>query len=128
MRDFQDDFEDGEQDLDCTLMITCDEVQYQLRMFWFLQRSLLMNVERLQHPVHRRNNDSINAIVRAGLYWVFPFTLMHRNLPYGVWDTGSNYHELWEIALEMLEGLKPDEPFPSQGVATHLRCERLGHR
>ena len=110
-REFEDDFEEHEVDEDCTLMITCDEVQYQLRMVWFLQRGLWLNVERFQPPAHRRNNDSINALVRAGLYWVFNFTILQRNLAYGAYDTGSNYFELWESALELLECLEPDDPF-----------------
>ena len=90
-------------------MVTCDQVQYQLRMLFYCQRSLDLHMEIIMPPVHRRNNDLLNATVRAGLYWVFSFTLMQRNLPYGSFGKGANMSELWDTAMELVSASTPDD-------------------
>lgn len=110
-RTFDEDFEDGAVDDDNLLVMCADEEHKQLAGYYYLERKLHLSCVRLQPPLHRRHNDMMNALVKANMYQVVALTVMRRNISYGPWGKGGNLQELWEAAAEIVQLIKPNDPF-----------------
>lgn len=110
-RTFDEDFEQEDVDDDNLLVMCADEEQTQLAGYYYLERKLHLSCVRLQPPLHRRHNDMMNALVKANMYQVAALTVMQRNISYGPWGKGANLQELWEAAVEMMQLVKPNDPF-----------------
>ena len=120
---FNEDFEEDEKDLDNVLVFCMDEEQKQLCGYYYLERALQLNVVRHQPPFHRRHNDLMNTLTRAGLYDVVHLTIMQRNIAYGPWGKGGNLQDLWDSALEMMAVLTEDDSFLMFMWPTICRCK-----
>ena len=110
-RPFDDDFADNEVDTQHSITFCFDEEQKQLAGYYFLERKLGLACFRLQPPLHRRHNDVMNAIIRAGLYDIVALTIFVRNISFGPWNKSGNMQSLWETGIEMSNTLTPDDVF-----------------
>ncbi len=53
----------------------------------------------------------MNALAYSGLYDIVALTIFQRNVAFGPWGKAGNMQELWEVGLEMMATLSPDDVF-----------------
>lgn len=132
-RAHNDDFEGSEQDEEGYLTFCMDEEQKQLAGYYFLERKMNLNVFRIVPPLHRRHNDLVNSLVRAGCYELVALSVLQRNVSYGPWCKGGNLQVLWESGVEMMKQLDPDDAFlcklwericRDRGYSEPAQCDR----
>ena len=107
-----------------SLWWTMDWEQKQWRVMWFL-RHLGVQVEGIQEPVHRRNNDLGLGIIEAGYGTIRDKGFICANVHFGPHPHGGNHKDIEDTARDLSVNADPDDPELIFYWPQIMACERL---
>lgn len=109
-REFDEDLQEGEASFEPMITMVMDQLQKQWSGAYYLQRALRLNIEVIIPPFHRRHNDLMAGVTKAGMYPVIVMAIFKHNIAYGPFGKGGNMTELRELGHELLATIDADHP------------------